>query len=97
MSDLISRQDAIEAVGFYSCHSGEKLLFADNELKRLPSAQPECKTGRWIDMGDFEQCSVCTGTQLKEVQTYYGKAIWMRTPYCPNCGAKMDGEVKSNE
>ena len=41
MSDLISRQAAIEAVGYYSLHSGDKLLFADKPLRELPSAQPE--------------------------------------------------------
>ena len=46
--------------------------------------------GKWIDMADFEQCSVCTGTHLKEVQGYYGKMLWVKTPYCPNCGARMD-------
>lgn len=45
--------------------------------------------GKWIDMADFEQCSVCTGTHLKEVQGYYGKMLWVKTPYCPNCGARM--------
>lgn len=40
MDDLISRQSAIEAVGYYSLHSGDKLLFADKPLKELPSAQP---------------------------------------------------------
>ena len=38
MDDLIKRQDAIKSVGFYSCHSGDKLLFADNALKNIPSA-----------------------------------------------------------
>ena len=42
MNDLIYRQDAIKAVGYYYCHSGDKLLFADNALKELPSAQ------KWI-------------------------------------------------
>ena len=51
----------------------------------------ERKTGKWIDMGDFEQCSVCLGTRSKEVQTFYGKAIWMKTDFCPNCGADMRG------
>lgn len=62
-------------------------------LKKLP-ARPERKKGRWIDMGDFEQCSACTGTRLKEINTVYGKAIWIKTPYCPDCGAEMkeDGE-----
>ena len=53
--------------------------------------QPERKTGHWLDMGDFEQCSVCKCTQLKEFQTVYGKATWIKSPYCPNCGAKMEG------
>lgn len=38
-NDCISRQAAIEAVGYYSLHSGDKLLFADKPLKELPSAQ----------------------------------------------------------
>ena len=46
--------------------------------------------GHWIDGGDFEQCSVCTGTHLKEFSTYYGKVKWVKTKYCPNCGACMD-------
>ena len=50
MDDLISRQAAIDAVGFYSLHSGDKLLFADKPLRELPSAQPEivrCKDCIW--------------------------------------------------
>lgn len=46
--------------------------------------------GHWVDMGDFESCSVCNGTHLKEYQTYYGKCLWVKMDYCPHCGAKMD-------
>ena len=63
------------------------VVFA-KEIQKMPEI---VKHGRWIDMGDFEQCSVCYGTRLKEVQSCYGKMIWLRTPYCPECGAKMDG------
>ena len=49
------------------------------------------RKGEWIDIGDFEQCSVCKGTHLKEFQSYYGKTTWIKTPYCPNCGARMKG------
>ena len=52
----------------------------------------EVKRGKWVDMGDFEQCSECKGTHLKEFQSYYGKTIWVKTNYCPNCGARMDGD-----
>ena len=60
-------------------------------IKTAPTVKPQ--QGRWIDMGDFEQCSVCTGTHLKEFKSYYGKATWAKTPYCPFCGAKMEGET----
>ncbi|MBR3238970.1 MAG: hypothetical protein IKF99_11090 [Oscillospiraceae bacterium] len=68
---------------------------------RVIEAQPAAdvapvRRGEWIDMADFAQCSVCSGTRLKEVQTVYGKAIWIKTPYCPGCGAKMDGGNKWN-
>ena len=35
-TDCISRQQAIKTVGWYSCHSGDELLFADNALRQLP-------------------------------------------------------------
>ena len=55
--------------------------------------------GRWIDAGDFESCSICQGTHLKEIETYYGKAtrLWIKTNYCPNCGAKMDFEETKHQ
>lgn len=56
------------------------------------NAQWVPKKGKWIDMGDFEQCSACKGTHLKEVNTVYGKVIWIKSAYCPNCGADMRGE-----
>ena len=59
--------------------------------------QAERKKGQWIDMGDFEQCSVCGGTHLKEFQSYYGKTKWIKTNYCPNCGVIMDGESDEND
>lgn len=61
----------------------------ENAIDEAPTIEP--KQGKWIDMGDFEQCSVCKGTHLKEFQSYYGKTTWIKTPYCPNCGAKMKG------
>ena len=58
-------------------------------VDKFPSAdRPQ---GEWIDMGDFEKCSVCKATHLKEFQSYYGKVTWIKTPYCPQCGARMKG------
>lgn len=40
--------------------------------------------GRWISSHDeFCECSLCK---------YPVHASWCQTNYCPNCGAKMDGE-----
>jgi len=94
MSDLIKKQDAIDALhkhfssGFDEDRwwNSTTVLFA---LNSVPSAdRPQ---GEWIDIGDFEQCSVCKGTRLKEFQSYYGKVTWIKTPYCPSCGARMKG------
>lgn len=48
--------------------------------------------GRWVthsDRPDSLICSVCN----------CGFDMWKHDPhnYCPNCGAKMDGERKENE
>ena len=83
--DLIKREDAMQVAFLYPFFSDALM----EEINAIPSAdRPQ---GEWIDMGDFEQCSVCKGTRLKEFQSYYGKTTWIKTPYCPNCGARMKG------
>lgn len=44
--------------------------------------------GRWLD----GRCTVC-GWEEPDVCTWmgYDSEAWIETPYCPNCGAKMDG------
>lgn len=54
--------------------------FAD-QIKSAPTITPESLVvhGRWIDKGSLScRCSECGCKNGKE------------TPYCPNCGAKMD-------
>ena len=81
MSDLISRQAAIDAM--FANMPG--LMFNDvlRILRTLPSAQPERKTGRW-ELGPFDRlggywttCSVC------ERPSFGGGN------YCRYCGADM--------
>lgn len=51
----------------------------------ITALEQEPKVGHWID-GDRTKwkCSNCG----------YGVLDWNNTPYCPNCGAKMESEDK---
>lgn len=90
MSELIDRQAAIDIVVF---ECGEWIGLAkeiSKQLKQLPSAQPERKTGRWIPHEDEDgehygdKCSECGEWYVMP----YGK-----TNFCPNCGADMKGDT----
>lgn len=92
MSDLISRQAAIDAHCEF-CGDRDKCncdICPDVEVfQLLPSAQPEPKTGRWITDGqkqkhgyEWMHCSVCGFSDIDVPATH--------TNYCPNCGAKME-------
>ena len=80
-NDLISRQAAIsfiENVPYIKDHQSMGDLIKA-WLEQIPAVQPEQKIGRWID----DNCSEC-GQYV-----YHGDA----RNYCPNCGAKVGGDV----
>ena len=92
MSDLISRQDAINAILSEPTDAHYPTWYAEI-IKDLPSAQPERKKGKWMlydEVGEpnkddpaYWQCDQCLRTYIR-----------LRKPrnYCPNCGADMRGE-----
>ena len=90
MSDLISRQAVIDFLKTVkSCLVEEDQIFVDcliSDVERLPPIDPEQKTGTWVESGDSDDwhCSECKF-----------KMPWkdQKTPYCPNCGAKMENSV----
>ena len=91
MSDLISRQAAIDALdtGLWGVEWDKALATA--MLKDLPSAQPERKTGKWIyhpEIG-WAETWLCDQCGEKTTSTVMGKP---RANFCPNCGADMRGE-----
>jgi len=99
MSDLISRQQAIDAVKKLSLGEADATRLAMRigyYLERLTSAEPERK-GKWIEMGTNKdgthsiRCSKCGGGYKTRG---HARSIATKAKYkfCPNCGADMRGE-----
>lgn len=57
-------------------------------IKGIPAADvAEVRHGRWINTNkEVEQ--MCKCSECGYPISYF----WSRTPYCPNCGARMDKE-----
>lgn len=91
MSDLISRQGAIDAMIMLGIKRAIPIL------ETLPSAETERKMGKWIDgvlYYDFDEsewekvkCSVCENFVTKQIFYHDNKYH-----YCPYCGADMRGD-----
>lgn len=99
MSDLISRQAAINAVNTALFPKINTAKDAEKALMQIQSKQPERKKGRWIirdnpGTGWYRvTCSEC-GEDVTSTIPMIGffpnaKPLW---DYCPWCGAKMEGE-----
>lgn len=78
--DAVSREAVLEVV------NNPLNIKLDKIIEKLPSVTPKQRTGHWIrEFNDIEgevrfTCSSCGEFQL------FG------TDFCPNCGAKMEGE-----
>lgn len=96
MSDLISRQDALIICDKYyreqiriGNYSADSVVWnVADELRNLPAADP-VKHGKWEyrNIGGWH-CSVCD----EQAPFWCMASTQNLSKYCPNCGAKMDGE-----
>lgn len=100
MSDLIDRQQAIDALNEYFARigklkrrgltKGEKAISLDTvgAIKTLPPAQP--KRGKWIKTARWGRVYYCN--QCRNYLDFDGvNAGRGSTNFCPNCGCRMDG------
>lgn len=101
MNDLISRHKAIRLYCRENCgcepeecpltyeQDGTEDCSYIRFLKELPSVQPEQKHGKWSFCASAEDliCSNCLHYWIPNGDQYDFK-------YCPNCGARMDGETE---
>lgn len=67
-------------------------------IKQAPSADvAEVKHGEWELFEDCANAGVyCTVCHKKVYREYYAN-VKPKSKYCPNCGARMDGERKDEE
>ena len=60
-----------------------------DDVRKLPSAESEQKTGKWIT---YERECFDENTTEPWHKCKCGYETRNKTPYCPNCGARMDEE-----
>ena len=98
MSDLISRDAVLKILNNSRSIRARcggvsgiwiNLLNVVGEIERVPVAEP-VRHGKWINAGhdaftQYRRCSSCARL-LANAPAY---------DYCPNCGAKMDGDEKN--
>ena len=103
MSDYIKREDAIKAVKHLSRNYTGKgkredhphIDFIIDEIKyEVPSADvAPVRHGRWMPLVDCSNEGIyCSACHKKVYRAEYSNTMKMHSPYCPNCGARMDGE-----
>ena len=97
MKDLIERQAAIDALHDAHCWVDSEyrtVMEYDTAYDAICSvrAADPVRHGRWIYGQDFNwytaHCSLCGYERRTDVKA----KNWNMWGYCPNCGAKMDGE-----
>ena len=87
MPEYIKRKAVIDLI----TRRYENPEICTQEINSIPAADvAQVVHGRWIYKGEYAVCTECggrSGTQYDGVEP-----IPLMTQFCPNCGAKMDGE-----
>lgn len=94
MSDLISRQAAIEAIyqALRKPSNSELFMRISNAIKELPPAQgwTPVRHGKWISVPNKKAriCSTCESDEPYKFADEDANVF----DYCPHCGTKMDAK-----
>ena len=91
MDDYIKREDAIEAAK----HAWAKGLEPLQYIEIIPAADVAPMRHRsiieTIEDGRMKRIFSCCGVDFTEM------TCWITPNFCPNCGAKMDGERREEK
>lgn len=94
MPEYIEREKVLsKAAPVEGCFSD---MISAYDVIMLPAADvAPVRHGRWISLTDCSNagvyCSVCNKKVYKEDYAICNRKNKLRSDYCPNCGAKMDG------
>ena len=91
MDEYVTKEQVIDWYRPYG-QTDEPIPFETlvSDLRDMKAADvAPVRHGRWLD----GQCIVC-GWEEPDICTWlgYDSEAWIETPYCPNCGCKMDLE-----
>ena len=92
MDEYIKKEDIEQKIqdGLNNLVLGHDAIEVLGMIYEMPTADvAPVRHGRWLD----GKCTVC-GWEEPDVCTWigYDSEAWIETPYCPNCGAIMDGD-----
>ena len=92
MAEYIKKEDIEQKIqdGLNNLVLGHDAIEVLGMIYEMPSADvAPVQHGRWLD----GKCTVC-GWEEPDVGTWdgYDAEAWIETPYCPHCGALMDGD-----
>ena len=92
MAEYIKKEDIEQKIqdGLNNLVLGHDAIEVLGMIYEMPTADvATVRHGRWLD----GKCTIC-GWEEPDVCTWlgYDSEAWIETPYCPNCGAKIDGE-----
>lgn len=100
VDDYIRRQEMIDAVDHLHIipsidGTGKpvptedfRVQFIGTVLKVKPADVAPVRHGRWIKTEDGAECEICGREAVYQIVDDH----WEYENFCPNCGAKMDGE-----
>lgn len=100
MSEYIDRakieysEQRIES--WYGCQRGHDyaVVAFKEDIDKMPVADvAPVRHGRWADHREQDGAWSCTACGEEVTICSCGKDKTWEFPYCPNCGAKMDGEA----
>ena len=92
MTEYIERRAANDAVTDAIWHGKRSMYDVASAINSVPNADvTPVRHGRWEKQNGLYSCSECGKTCPYDVQA--DVIEYWACNYCPNCGAKMDGEL----